>query len=303
MSEAAVVLRDKLESLVNDLRRHDSVLWRRALNAGVTRGPDVLVRHSPPLFGLVFGLALGDKRRAVRRNLRSALGERGALAEYADIARVFTNFARCLTEALVAASDRRDRMLGVLHADENLMAASREGRGLIIATAHTGGWQAAGPLLRSVHALDVIVAMAPERDERARELSDGARDRAGVRVVHVGTSPLDALPLLAHLRRGGVVAVQIDRLPPGMRWREVTLFGKPFRMPEGPLQLAALSGAPILPVLTRRLGYMRYEIVSSPPISLPRKPSAAELDDAARRITAALETFLRANPTQWFHFE
>jgi phosphatidylinositol dimannoside acyltransferase len=298
-----VAIRDELQSVVDDLRKHDSVLWRRALNAGVTHGPDAFVRYVPPVFGLAFGLALGDKRRAVRKNLRRALGERSAIAEYADVARVFTSFASCLTEALIAASDRRHRMVGVLLSDENLMKAVREGRGLIIATAHTGGWQAAGPLLRSMHALDVIVAMAPERDERARELSDGARDRAGVRVVHVGTSPLDALPLLAHLRRGGVVAVQIDRLPPGMRGREVSLFGEPFRVPDGPLQLAAVSGAPILPVFTRRLGYMRYEIVSSPPIYLPRKPSADELDEAARRITSVMETFLRANPTQWFHFE
>jgi KDO2-lipid IV(A) lauroyltransferase len=298
-----VGIRDKIGSLVDDLRRHDSVLWRRALNAGVTQGPDALVRYVPPVFGLAFGLALGDKRRAVRRNIRRALGERSALAEYTDVARVFTNFASCLTESLITASDRRDRLMGILVADEHMMSAAREGRGLIIATAHTGGWQAAGPLLRNVHGADVIVAMAPERDERARELSDGARDRAGVRVVHVGTSPLDALPLLAHLRRGGVVAVQIDRLPPGMRSREVTLFGAPFHVPEGPLQLAAVSGAPILPVFTRRLGYMRYEIVSSPPIYLPRKPAAAELDEAARRITTVMETFLRANPTQWFHFE
>ncbi len=303
MTGAAVAIRDKIGSVVDDLRKHDSVLWRRALNAGVTHGPDAFVRHVPPLFGLAFGLALGDKRRAVRRNLRRALGERGALAEYADVARVFTTFASCLTEALIASSERRGRMLGVLVADEHFRECLRQGRGLIIATAHTGGWQAAGPLMRSVHAADVIVAMAPERDQRARELADDARDRAGVRVVHVGTSPLDALPLLAHLRRGGVVAVQIDRLPPGMRGREVTLFGEPFQVPEGPLQLAALSGAPILPVFTRRLGYMRYEIVSSPPIYLQRKPSAASLDEAARRITTVMETFLRANPTQWFHFE
>ena len=38
-------------------------------------------------------------------------------------------------------------------------------------------------------------------------------------------------------RFGGVVAVQMDRLPRGMRGRKVELFGSPFEVPEGPLRL------------------------------------------------------------------
>ncbi|MDI1475819.1 lysophospholipid acyltransferase family protein [Polyangium sp. y55x31] len=294
---------DDLGKLIDDLRRHDSVLWRRALDAGVTHGPRPFVRYAPPLIGLAFGLALGRQRRAVRENLRRALGPRNALVENVDVARVFASFASCLTEAFLVGRGRPERLVGLCASDENYVQAASEGRGVIIATAHTGGWQAAGPILRSVHTADVVVVMAHERDERAEALTDDARDKAGVRIVHVGTSPLDALPLLSHLRRGGVVAVQIDRLPKGMRGREVTLFGEPFVVPEGPLSLAALSGAPIVPVFTRRLGYMRYEVRSCPPISLPRRPSEDELSLAARRVAAAMESFLRENPTQWFHFE
>ncbi|WP_338046209.1 lysophospholipid acyltransferase family protein [Polyangium spumosum] len=294
---------DDLGKLLDDLRRHDSVFWRRALDAGVTHGPRPFVRYAPPLIGLAFGAALGRQRRAVRKNLRRALGPRSVLVETMDVARVFASFASCLTEAFLVGRDRPERLVGLCASDENYVGAAGQGRGVIIATAHTGGWQAAGPILRSVHAADVVVVMAHERDERAEALTDEARDKAGVRIVHVGTSPLDALPLLSHLRRGGVVAVQIDRLPQGMRGREVTLFGEPFVVPEGPLSLAALSGAPIVPVFTRRQGYMRYEVRSCPPISLPRRPSEAELSLAAERIAAAMESFLRENPTQWFHFE
>ncbi|MDI1445842.1 lysophospholipid acyltransferase family protein [Polyangium sp. 6x1] len=294
---------DDLGKLLDDLRRHDSVLWRRALDAGVTHGPRPFVRYAPPLIGLAFAIALGRQRRAVRKHLRRALGPRNVIVENVDVARVFASFASCLTEAFLVGRDRPERLVGLCASDENYVRAASEGRGVIIATAHTGGWQAAGPILRSVHTADVVVVMAHERDERAEALTDDARDKAGVRIVHVGTSPLDALPLLSHLRRGGVVAVQIDRLPKGMRGREVTLFGEPFVVPEGPLSLAALSGAPIVPVFTRRLGYMRYEVRSCPPISLPRRPSEDELSLAARRIASAMESFLRENPTQWFHFE
>ena len=293
----------KLRETFGDVRHHDSVFWRRAINAGVVHGPDAFVRYSPPLFGLAFGMVLARHRRAVQKNLRLVLGRRNVLEEYADIARVFTNFASCLTETFIAGSDRGDRLFGICVNDHNYTAAFGLGRGVIVATAHIGGWQASGSLLRSLHEADVLVVMQRERDMRAQALQDGARDRAGIKVAHIGASPLDALPLLSHLRKRGVVAVQIDRLPPGMRGRRVELFGEPRVVPEGPLLLAALIGAPIVPVFTRRLRYMEYEVFIAPPIQLPRKPTPAELDLAAQRVIGEMERFVRANPTQWFHFE
>jgi len=298
-----VDLPPKLRALLDDLGRHDSVLWRRAMDAGIAHGPGAFVRHSPALFGVAFSALLPRHRRAVRRNLRLALGPRGALEEYRDVARVFASFASCLTEAFVAGGQRGERISGLCLNDDNYVRASKQGAGVVIVTAHTGGWQAAGPLLQSVHAADVLMVMQRERDKRAQAVQDGARDRVGVRVHHIDDDPLAALPLLAHLRRRGVVAVQIDRVPARMRSREVELFGAPWRVPEGPLHLAAVSGAPIVPVFTRRVRFMEYEVMIAEPISLPRRPSPAELDAAARRIAGEMERFVRAYPTQWFHFE
>lgn len=302
----------KVRALLEDIRHHDSVLWRRAVRAGVVHGPDAFVRYSPPIFGLAVGAALPKHRRAVLRNIRRARGERGtrgtrgaldALADAADVARVFTNFASCLTEAFLVGSDRQERLTARCVNHEIFVDASAKRRGVILATAHTGGWQAAGPILRSVHAVDVLIVMQRERDQRAQALQDRARDPSAGRIVHVGDNPLDALVLLSHLRRNGTIAMQIDRLPPGMRGHKVELFGEPWAIPEGPLTLARLSGAPIVPVFTRRLRYMEYEVVLGQPVELPRKPSPAQIDAAASELSARVEVFVRANPTQWFHFE
>jgi phosphatidylinositol dimannoside acyltransferase len=95
----------------------------------------------------------------------------------------------------------------------------------------------------------------------------------------------------------------VDRVPPGMRSRPVELFGAPWRVPEGLLRLAAASGAPILPIFTRRIAFMEYRSEVAPPVRLPRKPTEAELDVAAQHLAGALERFVRRHPTQWFHFE
>jgi phosphatidylinositol dimannoside acyltransferase len=291
----------KLRAVLDDLRQHDSVLWRRAVSAGVAYGPDAFVRLSPPVFGLAFGAAMPKQRRAILRNLRLALGRRGVLAEAADVARVFVNFATCLTEAFVAGSGK-DRLRAVPVDDEHYLGAIEEGHGVVLATAHTGGWQAAGPALRALHAADVLVVVKPERDARVQSLQDSINDRQGVR-LHASHDALDALTLLSHLRRKGVVALQFDRVPAGTRGREVPFFDASWRVPEGPLKLASASGAPIVPVFTRRVGYMDYQVLVRPPIHVPKRPSAAELDGAARRVVAEMESFVRANPTQWFHFE
>jgi phosphatidylinositol dimannoside acyltransferase len=290
-------------AFLSDLRRHDSLFWRRAMRAGVTYGPSALVRYSPPLFGVAFAAALPAQRRAVRRNLRLALGPRSAVEEALDVARVFANYGSCLTDAFVAGSDRGDRVSARCIHNEIVTSAIAEGRGLILATAHTGGWQIAGPAFRGVNGCDLLLVMRRERDQGSQALQESVRERAGIRVVYIGDDPLEALPLLAHLRRGGIIAIQMDRLPQGMRGRKSELFGTPWSVPEGPLRLAALSGAPIVPVFTLRRGYMEYEVHVSPPIHVPRRPQDPDLDRAARAILMEMEKFVRANPTQWFHFE
>jgi KDO2-lipid IV(A) lauroyltransferase len=289
--------------LLADARHHDSALWRRMFQAGVTYGPEPFVRWSPLLFGLAFGAAMGDVRERVILNLRRALGPRPRHVELSDAAQVFMNFACSLTDAFAVSEGRRHLLVAERKHDEHFTSALAEGRGVIAATAHTGGWQVAGAIVHKHHPeVQMVIVMNRERDPRAQQIQDQVRGRSHVQIVHVGDGPLDALPLLAHLRKGGVVAVQMDRLPPGMRGRKVSLFGEAWAIPEGPIQLAALSGAPIVPTFSRRLGYLAYEVLSLPAVRVQRRPNDAEIDRAAQALADAMADFVRKNPTQWFHF-
>lgn len=280
----------------------DSAMWRKAMIAGIRHGPDVWIRYSPPLFGIAAGMLLPQARERVRRNLRLVYGERPAAVELRDIAAVFSNYASCMTDSLALGirSDCaiRAEMLGA----ENYFEAMRKGKGIILATAHAGGWDVAGASLGTLRATDVVVVMRKERDNAARAMQDELRRKAGVQIVHIGDEPLDALPLLRHLKQKAVVAFQVDRVFPGMRTRKVRFLGQAWEIPEGPLLLSAMSGAPVLTAITRRRGFLDYVGTVSPPISLPRKPSGEELDRAAQTVADAVERFVRAYPTQWFNF-
>jgi phosphatidylinositol dimannoside acyltransferase len=291
---------------VKELRRKvrtDSSFWRSLLRAGVVYGPEAWIRYSPPAIGVLFWAALTEPRNSVIGTLRELRGPRSRSRDLVDSAKVFANFASCLTESFVVGADRgyRPRVRSAT-AGRDFAAARAMGKGVIVATAQTAGWDVAGPALRDIQPVDVAVVMEREDDPEARRMHDEARERAGVRVFHAGHDPLSALPLLHHLRRGGVVAMKFDRTAPGMRTRKVTFLGEPWEIPEGIFTLAAVSGAPILPTFTRRHGFLEYEFVSSPPIRLGRRPSAVELDAAAQHLADLLEGFARDNPDQWFRW-
>ena len=261
-----------------------------------------MIEHSPKLFGTAFALALPETRSRVLRNLRRIKGQRGFFKEQRDVVETFTSYAACLAESLgVERSDAQDIEL-VVHGEVHLKTALASARGVILVTGHIGPWDCAARLLAKHFAADVVVVMLAEPDERARRIHDSVRERTGVRVVHVGDHPLDALPLLRHVRNGGVLAIQLDRATPGGRFLDVELFGDAEQVPEGPFRLAALSGAPIVPIFAHRVGYFRYEFSVEAPIWVDRGATHPDLTVAALAAARSMQAFISRHPTEWFHF-
>ena len=282
--------------------RPDSAFLRRLAYAGARFGPRFVIEHSPKFFGTAFALALPETRQRVLRNLRRVKGQRSFLSEQRDVLQTFTSYAACLAESLgIDRADGQRTELSLLGRD-HLRAALEVGRGVILVTAHIGPWDCAARLLAKDFSADVVVVMLAEPDEGARKVHDAVRERSGVRVMHVGEHPLDALPLLRHVRNGGVVAIQLDRAAPAGRMLDVELFGSEESVPEGPFRLAALSGAPIVPIFAHRQGYFRYEFSIEAPIWVRRQASHAELRSAAASAAQAMQSFISRHPTEWFHF-
>jgi lauroyl/myristoyl acyltransferase len=283
-------------------RSLDGSFWRRLARMGSSRGPEWFVRVAPPIIGLAACAVAPDERRAIARNLRRVRGPRGAIRDAVDVGRTFATYASCLAEVLGAGSPRSRLPEVVVWGELHLEDALADRHGVVFATAHTAGWETVGALLSRDRGLRLMIAEAPERDKAARAIQDDARRAHGVLVAHVGEDPLAALPLARHLRDGGVVALQIDRIPLGVRSRKVIAFGERARVPEGPLRLAALTGAPIVPIFAARTGHRRYAVFMSPPIRVARTAADSDLDEAAQCMADAMQDFVRAHATQWFHF-
>jgi KDO2-lipid IV(A) lauroyltransferase len=285
---------------------HEALFWRRAARWGATRGPEVWLKYGPPIIGWAAAACVPSARRAVRSNLRRVRGPKSAIRDARDVLDTFGTYASCLAEALGSSGDREPRLPTALVFGERWTRtaaadAKRDGTGIILVTAHTAGWDIVGPLLGRTYGLDLMIVTHAEPNAAAARLQDEARERAGVSVAHVG-DPLASLPILRHLRGGGVVALQLDRIVPGMRTRHARVLDADDELPEGPFRLAMLSGAPIVPVFCARRRHREYLVQTCEPRRLGRRATEAEIDEAAAHIAACMTRFLRAHPTQWFQF-
>lgn len=280
----------------------DGPLPRRLAYVGARYGPWPLVRYAPTPIGLACGVLLPARRAALRANLRRVLGARPRWREEMDAFAAFAQLAHCMAESLGA-----DRLEGATHepeiqGGEALGELLDAGRGVVLVTAHTGLWDRAGRFLAERFGANLLIVMAPEPHAGARDFHDALRRRGGVEVLHA-SDELGSLTLLRHLRSGGGVAAQIDRVSTGMRALKVRFGDGERAVPAGPFLLAGLAEVPLVPVFARRRGYFDHEIAVGAPRRVGRRPAAAELASVAQSVLTEFEVFVRAHPRDWFPFD
>lgn len=239
-----------------------------------------------------------DERAAVGRNLARVVPDRDAGWLEGAVDRVFENFAVCFADLLSLNREPEPRLwrrvTGVTEQAPTRAALAR-GRGVVAITAHLGNWDLAGRALAALGSR-VHLVMAPETDAQVGAIL--ARERGGpIRVVRF-RSPFAAVELMAALRRGDIVAFQMDRALGGRGDRLVPFFGAPAPFPLGPFIVAAAAGAPVVPAFCVLQPDGGYRLHVEPAFDVHRGEEASGLRDAV----ALLESYVRLYWAQWFNF-
>ena len=175
-----------------------------------------------------------------------------------------------------------------------------EGRGVILALPHLGGWEWAGRWLTDQgHPVTVIVEQLdpPELFDWFVRL----RRDLGMTVVPLG--PGAGRAVLKALADNEVVCLLCDRNI-GAGGVEVEFFGERTLLPAGPATVAIRAGAPLVPVgvyFTPRPN--GHHAVVGPPV--PTERMGRFRDDVGRvtqDLTYVLERLIRRAPSQWHMF-
>jgi lauroyl/myristoyl acyltransferase len=164
-------------------------------------------------------------------------------------------------------------------------------RGAMVVLPHFGNWDMAASAAPGL-GLNLSTVMAPVVSPGITEMVTLSRQRKGLEIFTVRQS---ARGLFRALRKGRTVALMLD-VPEAGPTVVVDFCGGPVRCSAVPARLAAVTGAPILPVTCRRDG-RRWVLEIHPPIETSG-------DDATviGRVAASVEPAIRAHPEQWYPF-
>ena len=280
------------------------VFWFRLHRIGVRILPAWIFAPFMFLFAAFFSVVLRNIRAAVATNLEAVLGPCGWRERQLRIFRTIRTFSWCLSERYERLATERRFLIGG-EGLEHWRELNASGQGFILVTAHIGAWEVGSMLPSFQEARRVHVVREAETDPRAqRFISELLRSRAGdLYTTHFAEDPQLGVDLLDALRRGEIVALQGDRPRNGGRTADISLFGRPFPVPVGPVALARAAGVPILPVFVFREGRKRYRCSMRPLIRVGGNGTRqAEIDQALQRFSGELEWAISHRPHQWFCF-
>lgn len=282
------------------------VIWRQALRLAVLNTPIWIEPFVIGFWSLLF-LLWGPGRRGVMHNLRSIKPGSWGFINFFRTYRVFWNFAWSITDA------GRFRETGTMPdwefvGVEHLKTLTEHKGGAVILTAHMGSYDLGAHVFSTTSDRKIVMVRAPEVDPQTQAFEESLHEtsRSNALRIDFNTKASElALELLHAIQQGELVAIQGDRVTPGIATLPATLFGKPARMPAGPFALAMAARVPVFPLFILRIGRRHYRLVTCAPIHVQRR--SRDRDDdlraAAEQWSKQLEEIIQRGWYQWFTFE
>jgi len=179
------------------------------------------------------------------------------------------------------------------------LAHRREGGGAIIVTAHMGSFEVGLAALADV---EPHIHVVFKRDEMGgfETLRRSLRQTLGIHEAPIDDGWNTWMRLRDALANNHVVVMQGDRAMPGQKAQAVPVLGGHLMLPLGPVKLAQISGAKIVPVFALRSPTGCCRVFAEAPI---RVDPAAELvggvHPALLEWGKVIEKFVAAYPEQW----
>ncbi|MFW5908628.1 MAG: lysophospholipid acyltransferase family protein [Desulfosalsimonas sp.] len=232
-------------------------------------------------------------------NLDLAFGDQMTAGEIRALARqAFCNLTRILFEIgwslHIKEADiyKYFRFRGM----ENLHAAMRGKKGVLVFTAHIGNWEllmiAAARIGFPISATYRPLAFRP-LDRFFREV----RSRNGAQLL---PKKYAMRKVLHNLRDNKLVGMMLDQNARRFEGVTVDFFGKPASTNKALAILSRETGTPVVPMfLVREQGYFLVECGPELP-RIRSKNKARDIEDATRLYNKVIEDIIRRYPEQWF---
>jgi KDO2-lipid IV(A) lauroyltransferase len=240
-------------------------------------------------YARLLDIAVPRLRRTALKNLEMAgfAGrERIAAGVFDSIARMVVSFARFpqITKENIREWIRYEGL-------ENFTAASRKGRGVLVATAHLGNWELSAFAHAYLYA-PMHVVVRPIDNAKVDAAVERRRAMSGNNIIEKKNA---AREILRALRKGDAVGILIDQNTVPEQGVFIDFFGVKACANSAFVKLAHHSGAAVVP------GYAlwseserRYVLHFEPEVEL-----TGDVREDTQRVHNRLEAAIRKHPDQW----
>ena len=187
---------------------------------------------------------------------------------------------------------------------ERLAALVGERKGVMLLTAHVGGWQVAMAALRF---LEVPINLLLYRDEADvdRHYFEHRGSASPFGIIDPKEPMGGMLSAMEVLKKGEVLCVMGDRAFGSSRSTVVTRFlGDPITIPFSAFKIASVTGSPVAVIFSHRMGQGAYELTLDRVIRVPGGlgRSGVEFVPYVNQFVTGMEAFVTAHPFQFFNF-
>ncbi len=264
--------------------------------AGGSRLPARVAHGLADLGGTAEWALRPRKRRILAENLAHATGLPPSHPDVrALVRREVVNEARRSVDLLWALGKPEELVrTTAVEGREHVLEALERGNGLIVVSAHIGGWEVATAMPRVIIPVPTTAIVT---DDCLAWAVAGLRARVGLGLLY-DTEPVSRAASL--LRAGEALLVLGDYAKDSMRTYPVRLLDAVAELPAGVATLARLCGTPVVPFTVLPLAPRRWRVEIEPALDPPPRrggPGAERelLQALADRWTAQL----RANAEHW----
>ncbi len=250
------------------------------------------------ILGMCAYVVAFPRRRIALDNLVHAFPEKSTKEIHAIARGAFRNYGISLLEMLWSGQADRGELAGLVRLINPGVAenALKQGKGLILLSAHFGSWE----LLLSSFLLNLgkpaTAIVQLQRNKKIDAIIDGQRRRFNVTTIPMGPSVREVLKTL---HQQGVVLLLADQSGP-KESLFIDFFGRPAATHKGTAAFSLKSGAPIVFVALLRqpdgTHQALFEEVDRGGLDRYSEENVAEL---TRRHAAVLERYIRLYPDHW----
>ncbi len=264
------------------------------VGSGLVRALSALPHRAALRAGRIVGGASGRLLQHKHRRVCGNLGRAGCSDPEETARLAWSQGGANLFEILWLVGRGADDPQVRLHVEgaDALEEAAREGRGVLLVSAHLGNWELV-PAVVARSGLSVAVVARPLGTPRLERKWLAFRERSGVRTLLRGEAGA-GMAAARWLRSGGVLGCMMDRT--GLSRRLLVPFlGEAMYVPLGPAELASRAGSAVILGTAQRLpsGEARVRFRR-----LAVTPGLAPVP-MARVIAQALEEEIRRRPEDW----